>query len=212
MRVREITRCCLSHMLLFIVIVLSRFPTIRCLDEDDYRQNGDPALLSSVTQIVNGRLTNMTRIMSNDIGTNWGFCVKDLDSDWNGAFNYQGNIGFLTSCIKKTKGDLTQRLCTAAELRFFFSSFSTRGPSSGITYTYIKPNKNCNLTSWVSGCEPGWSCSVGKNNKVDLKSTSVPTRRENCQSCCEGFFCPRGLTCMIRNLPVRILLSSCRAE
>ncbi|CAK9320086.1 unnamed protein product [Citrullus colocynthis] len=197
MRVREITRCCLSHMLLFIVIVLSRFPTIRCLDEDDYRQNGDPALLSSVTQIVNGRLTNMTRIMSNDIGTNWGFCVKDLDSDWNGAFNYQGNIGFLTSCIKKTKGDLTQRLCTAAELRFFFSSFSTRGPSSGITYTYIKPNKNCNLTSWVSGCEPGWSCSVGKNNKVDLKSTSVPTRRENCQSCCEGFFCPQGLTCMI---------------
>lgn len=137
MRVREITRCCLSHMLLFIVIVLSRFPTIRCLDEDDYRQNGDPALLSSVTQIVNGRLTNMTRIMSNDIGTNWGFCVKDLcvfirsnllvivfavfkfltrqspllstrDSDWNGAFNYQGNIGFLTSCIKKTKGKIFQ--------------------------------------------------------------------------------------------------------
>ncbi|XP_022926052.1 putative white-brown complex homolog protein 30 [Cucurbita moschata] len=196
MHVKKITGCCLSHILLFIVIVLSRFPTIRCEDEDDYRQKGDPALLSSVTRIINGRLTNMTRIISNDIGTNWGFCVKDLDSDWNGAFNYQDNIDFLTKCIKKTKGDLTTRLCTAAELRFFFSSFRARGPNSGITYTYIKPNKNCNLTSWVPGCEPGWSCSVGKV-KVDLKSTKFPSRTEDCQSCCEGFFCPQGLTCMI---------------
>nr|CAD1835973.1 unnamed protein product [Ananas comosus var. bracteatus] len=26
---------------------------------------------------------------------------------------------------------------------------------------YLKPNKNCNSTSWVSGCEPGWACAVG---------------------------------------------------
>lgn len=78
MRIKKITGCCLSHMLLFIVVVLSLFPTTRCADEEDYRQNGDPALLSSITKAVNGRLTNMTRIMSNDIGTNWGFCVKDL--------------------------------------------------------------------------------------------------------------------------------------
>lgn len=78
MRVKRITGCCLSHMLLILVIVLSLFPTILCADEDEYHQTGDPALLPSITQKVNGILTNMTRIMSNDIGTNWAFCVKDL--------------------------------------------------------------------------------------------------------------------------------------
>ncbi|XP_022143776.1 putative white-brown complex homolog protein 30 isoform X2 [Momordica charantia] len=197
MRVKRITGCCLSHMLLILVIVLSLFPTILCADEDEYHQTGDPALLPSITQKVNGILTNMTRIMSNDIGTNWAFCVKDLNSDWNGAFNYQSNTRFLTSCIKKTNGDLTQRLCNAAELRLFFKSFTTRGPDLGTVYTYIKPNSNCNLTSWVSGCEPGWSCSLGENKKVDLKATNLPSRTEDCQPCCEGFFCPQGLTCMI---------------
>ena len=78
MRIKEISRRCLALMLLFIVVVLSLFPSIRCVDEEDYRPDADPALISSITQIVNGRLTNMTRIISNDIGTNWGFCVKDL--------------------------------------------------------------------------------------------------------------------------------------
>ncbi|KAG7027257.1 putative white-brown complex-like protein 30, partial [Cucurbita argyrosperma subsp. argyrosperma] len=196
MRIKEISRRCLALMLLLIVVVLSLFPSIRCVDEEDYRPDADPALISSITQIVNGRLTNMTRIISNDIGTNWGFCVKDLDSDWDGAFNYQGNVDFLTSCLKMTNGDITQRLCTAAELRLFFSSFRTKELTSGVTFTYIKPNKNCNLNSWASGCEPGWSCSLGEN-KVDPKTTDVPSRTENCQSCCEGFFCPQGLTCMI---------------
>ncbi|GKV46859.1 hypothetical protein SLEP1_g53820 [Rubroshorea leprosula] len=52
--------------------------------------------------------------------------------------------------------------------------------------------------SWVSGCEPGWACSVGKDRKVDLKnSKDIPDRTETCAACCEGFFCPRGITCMI---------------
>lgn len=107
--------------------------------------------------------------------------------------------------INFSTGDLTQRLCTAAELRVFFSSFGARGPTSAITYTYIKPNRNCNLTSWVSGCEPGWSCSVGKD-KIDLKTTNIPSRIEDCQSCCEGFFCPHGLTCMIRKYVIKLPL------
>lgn len=67
-----------------------------------------------------------------------------------------------------------------------------------MTSHYLKPNKNCNLTSWVSGCEPGWACSAGEE-KTDMKnSNDMPIRTEDCQPCCEGFFCPTGLTCMIR--------------
>lgn len=93
-------------------------------------------------------------------------------------------------------GDLTKRLCTAAEVKFYFSSFLTT--KSTKQTNYLKPNKNCNLTSWVSGCEPGWACSAG-SKKVDLKNgKDMPARTTNCSACCEGFFCPNGLTCMIR--------------
>jgi hypothetical protein len=58
--------------------------------------------------------------------------------------------------------------------------------------------RNCNLKSWVSGCEPGWACSVDSDVQVDIKNEVIPARTSNCQSCCEGFFCPQGFTCMIR--------------
>lgn len=91
-----------------------------------------------------------------------------------------------------------QRMCTAAEVKFYFNGFFSSGSSSKKT-NYLKPNKNCNLTSWVSGCEPGWACSAGQDTKVDLKNAKdIPARTQSCASCCEGFFCPHGLTCMIR--------------
>ncbi|KDP44011.1 hypothetical protein JCGZ_05478 [Jatropha curcas] len=90
---------------------------------------------------------------------------------------------------------MTQRICTAAEIKFYFNSFFSQGSKSS---NYLKPNKNCNLSTWVSGCEPGWACSVGRGKKVDLKnSETMPDRSTECQPCCEGFFCPHGLTCMI---------------
>ncbi|KAL3838307.1 hypothetical protein ACJIZ3_022898 [Penstemon smallii] len=92
-------------------------------------------------------------------------------------------------------GDLPQRLCTAADLRFYFSNFIANRRSSA---TFLQPNRNCNHTSWVSGCEPGWACSSGPNQPVNLReSREIPERTSNCQPCCEGFFCPQGLTCMI---------------
>lgn len=64
---------------------------------------------------------------------------------------------------------------------------------------YMRPNKNCNLSSWPAGCEPGWSCNVRKEDKVDMKNDKeIPERVLDCQPCCPGFFCPHGLTCMIR--------------
>ena len=101
----------------------------------------------------------------------------------------------MTFCMKKKK-DIMQRLCTAAEVKNYFTSFFTSGTTEKTNY--LKPTKNCNLSSWVSGCEPGWACSAG-SNKVDLKNAKdVPVRTSDCQTCCEGFFCPHGLTCMIR--------------
>lgn len=92
-------------------------------------------------------------------------------------------------------GDISRRLCTVAETKFYFNSLF----SGAMAVNYLKPNKNCNLTSWVSGCEPGWACSVGPKEQIDLRnSKEIPARTRDCQACCEGFFCPHGITCMIR--------------
>ncbi|XP_022742778.1 putative white-brown complex homolog protein 30 isoform X2 [Durio zibethinus] len=183
------------HALLFLLVVLSLFPFARSVDGDDYSQTKNPAYLPLVTDLIYKRLSNLTVILSNDISHNMRFCIKDAEADWNGAFNFSRNLDFLSNCVKKTKGDLTQRLCTAAEIKFYFSSLFAKG--TGAT-NYVKPNKNCNLTSWVSGCEPGWGCNADENQHVELKnSTYMPSRTQNCQPCCEGFFCPRGLACMI---------------
>ncbi|XP_017414669.2 ABC transporter G family member 24 isoform X2 [Vigna angularis] len=119
---------------------------------------------------------------------------SSMDADWNQAFNFSTDLDFLASCIKKTRGDIAKRLCTAAEVKFLLDSLLAKSLSAN----YLKPNKNCNLTSWVSGCEPGWACSDLSSQKVDLKnSKEIPARTSNCQPCCEGFFCPHGITCMI---------------
>ena len=92
-------------------------------------------------------------------------------------------------------GDISNRLCTAAEVKFYLNSLMEKSSSAN----YLKPNRNCNLTSWVPGCEPGWACSVPSGQKIDLKdSKEMPARISNCRACCEGFFCPHGITCMIR--------------
>ena len=89
-----------------------------------------------------------------------------------------------------------RRMCTSAEIKFYFMSLFEREESA---YNYLKPNKNCNITSWPSGCEPGWGCSTRQNERVDIENKKViPDRTQDCQPCCEGFFCPQGLTCMIR--------------
>ncbi|KAJ8424608.1 hypothetical protein Cgig2_009668 [Carnegiea gigantea] len=94
-------------------------------------------------------------------------------------------------------GDVAQRLCTAAEIKFYMNNYLLRAMSGG--GNYLKANTNCNRSSWVPGCEPGWACKAEPTLKVNLKeATQIPTRTSDSQPCCEGFFCPQGLTCMIR--------------
>lgn len=89
---------------------------------------------------------------------------------------------------------MSKRICTAAEMKFYFTSFMDTKSANA---QFLKPNRNC-LTSWVPGCEPGWACGVASNVTVDLKnSKDIPDWTRDSQPCCEGFFCPRGLTCII---------------
>ncbi|KAH0872756.1 hypothetical protein HID58_070118, partial [Brassica napus] len=161
---------------------------------EDTNDFSNPAVLPLVTQMVYRSLSNSTAALNQELATRAKFCVKDPDADWNKAFNFSTNLDFLSSCIQKTKGDIGRRMCTAAEMKFYLNAFFSKTNNPG----YLQPNGNCNLTSWVSGCEPGWACSVDPNEQVDLQnSKDFPERTRNCMSCCEGFFCPRGLTCMI---------------
>jgi hypothetical protein len=92
-------------------------------------------------------------------------------------------------------GDMAQRLCTPAEAKFYFRSlFNSKGEKN----LFLKTNVNCGLSSWAPGCEPGWGCSTGPNPVPSNNGDDIPPRTTNCQECCEGFFCPRGLTCMLR--------------
>ncbi|KAK2454993.1 putative white-brown complex protein [Trifolium repens] len=148
---------------------------------------------SFYTDEIYKELQNIAVLLNKDIKSSLGFCIKDPKKDWEEAFDFTGKLDFVDSCVKK-KGDFRDRICTAAEIRYYFHGFVAQGASSD---NYVEPNKNCNLTSWVDGCEPGWGCSTGNN--IDLKKDikEIPKRTKNCQPCCEGFFCPQGLTCMI---------------
>ncbi|CAN1171836.1 ABC transporter G family member 28 [Linum perenne] len=148
-----------------------------------------------VSQMMYKSFSNYTVIFKADIKKHFGFCITDVDADWNSAFNFSKNTKFIADCAKSTNGDMGQRICTAAEIKFYFNSFFQKTSKKT---NYLHPNKNCNLTSWVDGCEPGWACSVAKGTKADLKnSKDMPIRTTNCAPCCKGFFCPHGLTCMI---------------
>ncbi|XP_057426553.1 putative white-brown complex homolog protein 30 isoform X2 [Lotus japonicus] len=102
-------------------------------------------------------LQNIATLLNKDIKANLGFCIKNVKNDWEEAFDFKGKLDFIDSCVKK-KGDFRDRICTATEIRYYFHGFVEQGGASSANYA--KPNKNCNLTSWVSGCEPGWSCSA----------------------------------------------------
>ncbi|CAI0397922.1 unnamed protein product [Linum tenue] len=190
---------------LLLLLLLSFSPPVSCQDDDgDIPRNiqtaaagggGNQVAEELLSQALYNSFANFTTIFKQDIKKHFGFCITDVDRDWNEAFNFSKNTKFMSNCAKRTNGDIGQRICTAAEIKFYFNSFFTKGSK---TSNYLHPNRNCNLSSWVSGCEPGWACSVGKGIKVDLKnSKDMPTRSSDCESCCEGFFCPHGLTCMI---------------
>jgi hypothetical protein len=47
------------------------------------------------------------------------------------------------------------------EMKFYFESFLEGNGRKN----YVGSNKNCNLTSWIYGCELGWACCAGKEDE-----------------------------------------------
>ncbi|XP_066319816.1 ABC transporter G family member 28-like isoform X2 [Miscanthus floridulus] len=167
-------------------------------DDGTTGDKGSQAIVGSpiVAGAMNDRLRALTSSFAIAIGKKLDYCIKDTETEWNQAFDFSKDTTFLTNCMKETKGDLQQRICTAAEMRFYFDSLMGGGDTAETNY--VKPNVNCNRSSWIDGCEPGWACSAGPDQKIDLQnSKDIPYRPLKCQSCCPGFFCPHGLTCMI---------------
>ncbi|BAF20576.1 ABC transporter G family member 28 isoform X3 [Oryza sativa Japonica Group] len=147
-----------------------------------------------VANAMNDRLKNLTDAFAQQMGKEFHYCIKDTDDEWNIAFNFSTDPTFLSNCMQATDGDVPQRVCTAAEMKFYFESFL----DSNGRKNYVRPNKNCNLTSWMDGCEAGWACSAGPDQNINLQdAVNFPSRTLDCRGCCAGFFCPHGLTCMI---------------
>ncbi|CAH9094531.1 unnamed protein product [Cuscuta europaea] len=156
----------------------------------------NPAEVQLLTRTVSNKLKNFTALFGDKITEQLGFCIENVDVEWKRAFDFT-DTEFLSNCIKRTKGDMMERLCTASEIQFYAANIMM-GALQRKSTNFVTLNKNCNLSSWNSGCDPGWACSVGKDVAVDLKNMKeIPTRTNNCQPCCEGFFCPHGLTCML---------------
>ncbi|KAJ6388223.1 hypothetical protein OIU77_026739 [Salix suchowensis] len=185
--------CCFLYVSIIIVAFALSLSPAYCQDIEGYDDN--PATQELFSELVYKSFSNFTSVFKQDIAKYFGFCITDVDEDWNMAFNFSKGTQFISNCAKKTNGDMLRRICTAAEIKFYFNNLFEKGAKKS---NYLKPNKNCNLSSWVSGCEPGWACGVGKGEKVDLRnSKDMPFRSTNCAACCEGFFCPHGITCMI---------------
>ncbi|KAL8516650.1 hypothetical protein ACS0TY_015055 [Phlomoides rotata] len=184
-----------SSVLLILVLVLASSRGAWCVGEDEYSKSGDPKVLPLVTSLIYNQILDLTSKFNKEISQTLGFCTRNVDADLNGAFKFANNLEFLSNCVKENK-DVTKRICTAAEMKFYFMSFMDSKADAAAQF--LKPNRNCNLTSWVPGCEPGWACSVPDDKQVDLKNANdFPDRVYHSEPCCPGFFCPKGLTCMI---------------
>ncbi|XP_075483923.1 ABC transporter G family member 24-like [Primulina tabacum] len=179
----------------FTCIVLLRscfLQLVRCqVGEFSPPKLQDPANLDFLTRLAYNGLDNLTSdILSSKLIQDYSFCIEDPEAEWNTAFNFSSDLSFVAACLAKT-GDVTPRLCNMAEMEVYFNSLKNG-------WNHIKPNRNCNSTHWVAGCEPGWACSTGSDEHTDFKNIhQIPERQSDCQSCCEGFFCPYGVTCMM---------------
>ena len=86
-------------------------------------------------------------------------------------------------------GQMVTMLCGKAEMELYLSSLGKKRVG--------RISRNCNQSSWATGCQSGWACSTLDASVTSLEKT-VPPRAERCRPCCPGFFCPLGLTCMMR--------------
>ncbi|KAK9079316.1 hypothetical protein SSX86_000987 [Deinandra increscens subsp. villosa] len=184
-----------------IFILLTHFPQNVWGQKPAPSRKPIPRMSPMLSNLVLARFNKTVEKFQPAIEKEIGFCTEDVKKDFHGAFNFQGRDRFFQKCHDKLQ-DLPIRLCTVAELKIFFTSFLRNGgdKKSVSESHFLEPNRNCNLSSWSPGCEAGWASAANPGQKYDYNETDpkkMPFRTTNSKPCCEGFFCPQGLTCMI---------------
>uniref|UniRef100_A0A0D9XK46 ABC transporter domain-containing protein n=1 Tax=Leersia perrieri TaxID=77586 RepID=A0A0D9XK46_9ORYZ len=131
--------------------------------------------------------------LAGQVQAKYGSCMANVEEDFKQAFDFP-DTSFVSDCNVQTQGQMAGMLCEKEEIQIYVKSLGkTRS---------TRVSRNCDQNSWALGCQPGWACErpgVGSSEGV------VPSRAVNCRPCCPGFFCPRGLTCMIRTIAVKVL-------
>ncbi|BBN06086.1 protein MpABCG24 [Marchantia polymorpha subsp. ruderalis] len=129
------------------------------------------------------------------VANNYSFCIQDIEADKRSTFEVNQNSTFLRECRAFLGDTFVDRVCQQSEIEFYFKNIAwMKNPP---------PTPNCNPFSWPIACEPGWGGLEGVNSSAFVDSVysqgidGIPLRTVDPQPCCAGFFCPRGLTCMM---------------
>ncbi|KAJ7563432.1 hypothetical protein O6H91_03G109900 [Diphasiastrum complanatum] len=114
------------------------------------------------------------------------------EKEKNNTFSLPGNSDFVRNCYYK--GSLLAGLCSQGEIMFYIKWI--------LDVANLPPSPNCNETHWSKGCDAGWASLLVDTSDVNqITSTNashyIPVRSLHDQPCCEGFFCPKGLNCMM---------------
>ncbi|CAM6061208.1 unnamed protein product [Sphagnum tenellum] len=133
-------------------------------------------------------ILSATAQITNEVQQNFSYCITDGEKERNEVFGFQQNSTYLVNCYNFLAGVLGDRLCTYSEIKFYFENLAQAATPP--------PNANCNSTSWSLSCEAGWAASVASPS-VNNDSLIIPSRLLYPKKCCAGFFCPRGLSCMM---------------
>ncbi|GAQ89785.1 ABC transporter G family [Klebsormidium nitens] len=141
---------------------------------------------------LRAKLDNVSLLVDNYIDLNYGFCIKSAAEEKPLTFDFNQDAQSILAC--DIEGRLGDRLCSDGELRSYFATDPRRSPPE---------NVNCNADSYLVACNPGFASSLDaasatRNFTVPPKyPQDIPRRIDDYAPCCPGFFCPKGLACMI---------------
>lgn len=78
MGLKKLKVCTFWSVSIWVFVVLSfSMNIVQCQDLNDYDQFNNPAILPFITAQVNGRLSNLTTVLSKDISDRARFCIKN---------------------------------------------------------------------------------------------------------------------------------------
>ncbi|KAJ7289930.1 hypothetical protein O6H91_03G005400 [Diphasiastrum complanatum] len=138
------------------------------------------------------KLNDVADQITNEVASKYDFCIRNGEKERSLTFGVPLDSPYLRQCFYE--GSLLLRLCTVGEIQIYVKSIRNVNDPP--------PIPNCNQTHWSKGCDAGWASvvlDVPQANPQPSRnfSTFIPKRATIGQPCCEGFFCPQGLSCMM---------------